>query len=91
MVEEECKRAHAFGIYHLTDMRIVPFFCASESAAETAEWLEAMHQSAQGVFNLPQGGAHGEAALAEHFDVLCEDVPSLIRALRGMLTPEDAK
>jgi len=33
-------------------------------------------------------GANGEAALTDHFDVLCEDVPSLIKALRGMLTPD---
>lgn len=36
-------------------------------------------------------GANGEAALKEHFDVLCEDVPSLIKELRALLTPEEAK
>ena len=63
IVEEECKRPHAFGIYHLTDMRIVPFFCAGDSAEEAAAWLEALHQASQGVFNLPQSVA-GESRLA---------------------------
>ena len=36
-------------------------------------------------------GANGAEALEEHFDVLCEDVPSLIKALRGILNPDEGK
>ena len=34
-------------------------------------------------------GANPESKLKDDFDVLCADVPELLKALRGMLQPEE--
>lgn len=61
--EEELKRPYAFGIYNMHDMSTAPFFCSGESAQDTADWLAALAEAAQGRFKLPQS-AEPEAALA---------------------------
>ena len=50
--EADCKRPHAFGIYHLHDMTEVPFFCSSDSAQDTADWLVALAEAAHGRFRV---------------------------------------
>ena len=36
-VEEEMRRPFAFGIYHMRDMHVAPFFCSCESAEDAAD------------------------------------------------------
>ena len=43
----EVRKAFAFGIYHMTDMSVAPFFCAAESAQEAEEWLQALREAAR--------------------------------------------
>lgn len=62
--EEELKRPHAFGIYNTQDTREIPFFCASDSAQETADWLIKLAEAASGTFVLPGATSEVEASLA---------------------------
>lgn len=60
--EEELRKSHSFGIYHMTNMSVVPFFCAADSADSAVDWLNALQQAAQGRFNYSE--EHEEASLA---------------------------
>ena len=41
--DEEVGKPHAIGIYNRHDLAEAPFYCCSESAADTAAWLEKLH------------------------------------------------
>ena len=59
--DEEVGKPHAIGIYNRHDLAEAPFYCCSESAADTAAWLEKLHAAAQGTYRLV-GAAAGDPA-----------------------------
>ena len=52
--DEEVGKPHAIGIYNRHDLAEAPFYCCSESAADTAAWLEKLHAAAQGTYRVLQ-------------------------------------
>ena len=50
--DEEVKKAHAFGIYSRNSYLEVPFYCHTDSALETEEWLDDLRAASQGRFHV---------------------------------------
>lgn len=61
--DEEVKKACAFGIYSRSSLLETPFYCYTDSAQETEEWLDDLRAAAQGRFHVRRAYVDGRCGL----------------------------
>ena len=72
--DEEVKKPHAFGIYSRSDYNEVPFYCHTESAQETEEWLDDLRAASHGRFHTEEASSPQDA-LAQIAQLVREHEP----------------